>query len=96
MSPTPRLPAAPKHLTRAFKGVLEVNPERLRAAGAGTATVYGYDPAQVWVVRRRDFRLIRDPFTKAEQGLTRFVLEGRFGVAFPQPSAINLFTVLTP
>lgn len=66
------------------------------AAGAGTATVYGYDPDLVWVIRRRDFRMIRDPFSKPEQGITRFILEGRFGVHFPQPSSVNVFTVLTP
>jgi HK97 family phage major capsid protein len=70
--------------------------ENVDALGAGTAAVYGYDPSQVWIVRRRQFRMIADPFSKAEQGIVRFVLEGRFGVAFPQPSAINVFTVLTP
>mgnify|MGYP001819628152 CR=1 FL=1 len=62
--------------------------QNIDAAGAGTATLYGYDPSQVWIVRRRDFRMIKDPFTTAERGVTRFVLEGRFGVHFPRPSTI--------
>ena len=40
--------------------------------------------------------LVADPYSKAEQGLVRFILEGRFGVAFPQPCSVRIFTVLTP
>ena len=40
--------------------------------------------------------MIVDPYSEAEQGLVRFVLEGRFGVAFPQPASGRVLTVPTP
>ena len=65
-------------------------------AKGGADRIYGYRPEDVWIVRRRDFRMIRDPFSKAEQGVTRFILEGRFGVHFPIPNTAQIATVLTP
>jgi HK97 family phage major capsid protein len=64
----------------------------ISTTGSTATKVFGYDPAQVWLVRRRDFQLTVDPFSKAEQGITRLVLEGRFGLAFPQPKAVRVIT----
>jgi len=66
------------------------------ALGAGTANMFGFNPQQCWIVRRRQFRMIRDPFTYAEMGKTRLILEGRYSFHVPRPSTVQVATAITP
>ena len=57
-------------------------------AAGGTAFALGFDPSKIALTTRREFNLVVDPYSKAEQGLVRFIATLRASVNALQPKAV--------